>query len=127
MKSFKKIITFCCVGGIATIIDLIVFNILFKISAWFVFSRILAILVSMIFNFNANRLLTFKALHKRAYTQIWKYLVVYCISMGANVLTGLLVVHALGAGTLSANIAAISGIIVSIPISYIGSSIWVFK
>jgi putative flippase GtrA len=123
----KKIILFCTNGGIATLIDLIFFNIFFLISSLFVISRIGGILVSMIFNFSFNRKVTFKATNKKASNQIPKFLILYAISMTSNVLVGKLVLTLLNGSILSANIAALSGLAVSIPISFIGSMFWVFK
>jgi putative flippase GtrA len=47
--------------------------------------------------------------------------------MSANVLVGKGVLLLLNDSLLSANIAAIAGLAVSIPISFLGSMLWVFK
>ena len=123
----KKIILFGITGGIATLIDLAVFNLFFITTSFFVFSRLGGILTSMIFNFSFNRNITFKAKNKKAHTQIWKFFILYGFSMGANILVGKGILSLLNDSVLSANIAAISGLAVSIPISFIGSILWVFK
>jgi len=123
----RKIFLFCITGGIATLIDLLFFNIFFITTSMFVLSRIGGIGFSMIFNFSSNRNITFKAKNKKAHNQIWKFVIVYAISMSANVLVGKSVLFLLNDSLISANIAAISGFLVSIPISFIGLMFWVFK
>jgi len=126
-KSFHKLILFCLTGGIATLIDLVFFNLFFIASSLFVLSRIGGIGISMIFNFTFNRNVTFKAKNKKAHHQAWKFLLLYGVAMTANVLVGKFILSLLNDSLLSANIAAISGLAVSIPLSFLGSMFWVFK
>jgi len=126
-KHLRKIVLYCFTGGIATLIDLIFFNIFFFFTSVFVISRIGGILTSIIFNFTFNRNVTFQAKHTRVHNQLWKFFVVYGISMTLNVLVGKLVLSFLDSSTLSANIAAISGLAVSIPIGFLGLMFWVFR
>ncbi len=126
-KSFHKLILFCFTGGIATLIDMLFFNFFFIATSFFVFSRIGGIFVSMIFNFTFNRNVTFKAKNKKAHHQMWKFLLLYGVSMAANVTVGKIVLSLLNASLLSANIAAISGLAVSIPLGFFGSLYWVLK
>jgi putative flippase GtrA len=126
-KLSRKIFFFGLTGGIATLIDLAFFNLFFILSSAFVLSRIGGILISILFNFTSNRNITFKAKKEKIPKQMLKFLVLYGISMGANVLTGKIVLSLLNDSLFSANIAAISGLIVSIPISFLGLMFWVFK
>ena len=126
-KTFHKIILFCTTGGIATLIDMLFFNIFFITTSLFVLSRVGGIGISMIFNFTFNRNVTFKAKHKKAHHQLWKFFILYGVSMTANVLVGKFVLYLLNGTLISANIAAVSGLLVSIPISFLGSMFWVFK
>lgn len=126
-KHLRKLILFCFTGGIATIIDFAFFNLFFIVSSIFVLSRIGGILISMSFNFTFNRNITFKAKNKKAQSQVWKFLILYGISMGANVFVGKFVLSLLNNSLLSANLAALAGLAVSIPISFLGSLLWVFK
>jgi len=126
-RTLQKIILFCTTGGIATLIDMAFFNLFFITSSLFVLSRIGGILISMIFNFTFNRNITFKAKNKKVHHQLWKFFILYGISMTANVITGKAILFLLSDSLLSANIAAISGLIVSIPIAFLGSMFWVFK
>lgn len=126
-KSFRKLILFCFTGGIATLIDLFFFNIFFFLTSTFVISRIGGILISIIFNFTFNRNVTFQARNKRFHHQLWKFLIVYGVAMTSNVLVGKFVLSFLDNSTLSANIAAISGLAVSIPLSFLGLILWVFR
>lgn len=126
-KFLHKIILFGATGGIATLVDLIFFNLFFIFSSLFVLSRIAGILISMVFNFTLNRNVTFKAKNKKVSYQSTKFLILYGVSMGLNVLVGKLVLILLNGSLLAANVAAISGLAVSIPISFLGSMFWVFK
>lgn len=93
----------------------------------FVLSRIGGIATSMTFNFTFNRNVTFKAKNKKTQHQIWKFVILYGISMSSNVLLGKFVLSLLNESILSANIAALSGLAISIPLSFLGSMFWVFK
>ncbi len=123
----KKIFLFCLTGGIATLIDMLFFNLFFITTSLFVLSRMGGILISMIFNFTSNRNITFKAKNKKVRHQAWKFIILYGFSMSANVLVGKLVLSLLNNSLISANIAAVSGIVISIPIGFLGSMFWVFK
>lgn len=123
----KQIFLFGFTGIVATLIDMLFFNLFFIFSSMFILSRIGGILTSIIFNFTSNRNVTFKAKNGKIPIQIIKFLTVYGISMGANVLMGNLVLSLLGTSLLSANIAAISGLAISIPLNFIGLMFWVFK
>lgn len=126
-RTVKQFIIFGFVGGVATIIDFLIFNLLFWLTEWFILSRIIGIAMSMIWNFTANRHITFKATKGDPRKQLFKYLIVYGISMGANVLVGWVAFQMLGPGQLNANIAAALGLAVSIPTAFIGSKLWAFK
>ena len=126
-KSTRRFILFCFTGGMATLIDMIFFNIFFFFTSGFVISRIGGILSSIIFNFTFNRNITFRARHTRFHHQLWKFIIIYSISMTSNVLIGKLVLSFLDNSTLSANIAALSGLAVSIPIGFFGLMFWVFR
>jgi putative flippase GtrA len=126
-KTWHKFIAFGIVGLMATCIDILFFNIFYFIKFPFIIARYSAILVSMIFNFTTNRNVTFSARHKKAHTQAWKFVILYILSMSTNVFVGWGILQILGETTLTANIAAIAGIAVSIPINFFGSLYWVFK
>ncbi len=123
----KKIFLFCFAGGIATLIDLSFFNLFFIFSSMFVLSRIAGILISMGFNFTFNRNITFKVKNRKVHHQIIKFLILYGISMSLNILVGKLILSLLNESLLSANIAAISGIVVSTITNFFGLMFWVFK
>ena len=125
-KTWHKFIMFCFIGGLAFLIDVGFFNLFYYFGLSFVFSRYLGISLSMIFNFSMNRNITFSAKHKRVHTQIWKFLILYFFSMSMNVLIGWLILQSVVETTLTANIAAITGILVSIPINFFGLKKWVF-
>ena len=119
-KHLRRVVLFCFTGGVATLIDLFFFNIFFFLTSAFVISRIGGILSSVAFNFTFNRNVTFRAKNIRVHHQLWKFVIIYGISMTSNVLVGKLVLSFLDNSTLSANIAAISGLAVSIPIGFFG-------
>ncbi len=122
-----KFIKFCFVGGSSALLGLIFFNIFFWFGLNFVVCIILSMFLSTIYNFSLNRNVTFKARKIPIKKQVWKYGIVYFISQGINLLVSVLTRNLLGEGTLQANIAVITGLAVSIPFSFLGSLLWVFK
>lgn len=140
-KGFWRFVVFCFVGGTSALIHLIVFNVffwvfnnisnnsgfLFGASRNYVIATIIAIAISISYNFTMNRNITFSAKQEPAKKQIPRYAVVYALSIGVNFIVSLLVISLIGENTFNANIATFSGIIVSIPISFFGSLLWTFK
>jgi len=126
-KEFLRFIFFCFVGGTSALIDMIVFNVFFFIGTPFIICRILAPCIAIIYNFSMNRNITFGGRGHAIRGQMARYAVVYSLAIGVNLVVSILVLWVLGENTLNANIAAVSGIIVSIPISYLGSLLWAFR
>jgi putative flippase GtrA len=124
---FFKFIIFSFVGFGAFIIDWMFFNLFYFIGLGFVISISFAWLVSVIFNFTINRNFTFSARGFCIKKQFIKWAIIYFIAFLARLGVGNLVLFILGNGTLNANIAYLSGIIISIPISFLGSLLWVFN
>ena len=127
LRTFHKLILFVFVGVVATLLDLLCFNFVFKYTDMFVISRIVGIAFSMIWNFTANRNMTFQAKGGKPAPQLIKYLIVYGIAMGLNVFVSWVVYGIIGPGQIQANIAAILGMIISIPTAFLGSLLWAFK
>ena len=125
--NIKKFIIFGLVGAGATLIDWIVFNIIYSFTTFFIFSRIGSTLISMIFNFSMNRNITFSAQGGSIRKQLFKWIIVYVISISANITVGKIVLELLGESLLNANIAFVVGTAIAIPISFFGSMIWAFK
>lgn len=127
MRNLKKFIVFGLVGFGAFLIDWVAFNIIYNFSSNFIFSRISSALFSLLFNFSMNRNVTFSAREGSVSRQLIKWMIVYTISISANVLAGKIVLLYIGESLLNANIAFIAGIAFAIPISFFGSMLWVFK
>lgn len=125
IKKIHDLFRFLFVGGIATLIDIIMFNIYFILSNLFVISRTGAIATSMIWNFIMNKKFTFNSQGKIS-SELIRWLIVYIVSMSSNILISSLTYLIIGPGTIEANIAIILGLIISIPIAYLGSKYWVF-
>ncbi|KKN48145.1 hypothetical protein LCGC14_0655890 [marine sediment metagenome] len=126
-KLKKKFLIFCFVGGTSALLSLIVFNILFWFGFVFSTSLILGIIFALIYNFLMNRNITFSATGVPIKRQAWRYGVVYFISQSVNFLVSSAMAYLIKGGTLYANIAVITGIVVSIPFSFFGSLLWAFK
>ncbi len=131
IKNLWKFVLFCFVGGIATLIDLGIFNIctfLFgKTLLMLKTSRALGIGISMIWNFTMNRNITFRAKEEKVRRQLPKWFILYIITSLVNFLVFSLVITLMGRGFLERNIAFFCGIAISIPLNFIGSLLWVFK
>ena len=74
-----------------------------------------------------NRNVTFSARGHPVKKQMVRFFIVYIVAIGVNFMTALILKNLLGVGMLQENIAAIGGIAISIPISFLGSLLWVFK
>ena len=129
MKKEKiwKFIKFCFVGGTSALLGLIFFNIFFWFGLDFVVCVLLSMFISIVYNFSMNRSVTFGAKKIPIKKQVWKYGIVYFISQGINLLVSVLMRNLLGGGVLQANMAVITGIVISIPFSFFGSLLWAFK
>jgi len=127
MKNLWKFICFCFVGGTSALVGILAFNLFFWLGFKFIISQILSFPLAITYNFVLNRNITFSARGTRLKKQILRWVIIYTISTIVNLFTSVLVVGFLGGGTLNANIAVISGIVVSIPIGFFGSLLWAFK
>jgi putative flippase GtrA len=127
MKNFYKFVCFCAVGGSGALIDLAIFNLFFALSFPFLACRILAVLVSIIYNFILNRNITFAAQNGRLKKQLLKYAAVYGVAISINMIVSFMMKGLLAEGTIYANLASIIGIAASIPFSFLGSLLWAFK
>ena len=113
IKRIPKFILFCFVGGIATLIDFVVFNIF----AYFLgegylmpqISRVIGIGVSMIWNFTMNRNITFRAREGKIKHQLPKWLIVYGITALINLAIFSLILSQTGNSLIGRNIAFICG------------------
>jgi len=127
IDNFFKFLFFGFIGFCAFAIDWFFFNVFYRISSWFVFSRTISAGISMIFNFNVNRNITFKAKGGFIKKQLTRWLIVYLIAFLANVIVGKIILTILGENLLNANIAFFAGIFIAIPISFLGSLLWAFR
>lgn len=125
--NFNKFMIFCFIGLTSAVIDLTTFNIFFFFKFPFFICRILATAISIIYNFSMNRNITFGAGEHSIKRQAPRYLIVYGISALVSFIISILVFNILGGGALNGNIASICGIIIGIPINFLGSLFWAFK
>jgi putative flippase GtrA len=131
IKGFWKFICFCIVGGVATLIDFIIFN----ISAYFLgngflmpqLSRILGIITSMIWNFTMNRNITFNAKEEKIKSQLAKWLIIYGITSMINIIVFSIVINIIGNSFWERNIAFVLGTGISLTLNFIGSLLWAFR
>jgi len=126
-KNFYKFISFGIVGALAFFLDWIFFNFLFYLTRYFLISLGIAWIISLTFNFLINRNYTFSAKKDHAGKQLLKWLLIHSLAFSARAGIGKGVLFVLGGGSLNANIAFASGLIISIPITFLGSLLWVFK
>jgi len=127
MNNFWKFVVFCFVGFVAFCIDWAVFNFSYFLTNIFIISVTLGWLISMIFNFSINRNFTFSAKGFCIKEQAIKWIIVYAGAFLARIFVSWIALGVLGESTLNANIAFFAGIIISIPISFLGSLFWAFK
>lgn len=126
MVSLKRFIYFCIVGGTGAFIELITFNILYLFCN-FPISKLFALLIALTFNFTINRNFTFSASLGKKMKQIPRYVLVYSIGILVNYGSSILINNLIGKNVILANISVAAGIILAIPITFLGSAYWVFK
>jgi len=127
-KNFWRFIVFCFVGGSSALVHMLFFNIFrFWVGVSFTLALFFAIFFSIIYNFSMNRNITFSARGHSIKKQIIKFIIVYAIAISINFITALSLENLLGPGVIQENLATIGGILVSIPFSFLGSLLWVFK
>jgi putative flippase GtrA len=131
MDKIKKFIIFCFVGGIATLIDYLVMNLsIFILGNSYIIttiSKIFGIIVSMMWNFPANRYLTFKAKDGKVRRQLPKWLLVYAITSLINFLIFSIIIFFIGTEFLPRTIAFIIGTAAGLILNFIISLFWTFK
>ncbi|MFA7707794.1 MAG: GtrA family protein [Candidatus Pacearchaeota archaeon] len=127
-KNFWRFIIFSCVGATSALVHMLFFN-LFRsfLSLTFTYSVVFPTCCALVYNFSVNRNITFRANGHGLKKQIFKFLIVYLISISVNFLVTFSLESALGPGFWQENISTLSGIIASIPFSFLGSLLWVFK
>ena len=127
MKVLSKFIVFCIVGGFSFVIDIGFVNLFFLLGLSFPTARTFSIALALIFNFFANRNLTFKATGREIKRQVVPYIIVYLFANLINLFSSILVVKFAGENLININIASLIGTALSIPFSFFGSMIWAFK
>jgi putative flippase GtrA len=127
MKHFWKFICFCFVGCIALAIDLGFFNIFYKLNLGFIISKVSSAFISLIFNFSVNRKVTFSANKENIKKQVYRWMIVYLFAILVNVFAGKIFLMIIGENVFNANLAVIVALIFSVPVSFLGSLLWVFK
>ena len=127
MKKFWEFACFCVVGGIAFLIDMGFFNLYYRLNMGFILSKVSSAIISMVFNFNVNRNITFSAKEGRVKQQVSRWLIVYAIAIIVNVTAGKIFLNLIGESVLNANLAVFFALVFSIPISFLGSRLWAFK
>ena len=127
MKKFWKFTCFCFVGFTVFVLDWIFFNFFYGIGLGFIISNTFSWIIAVVFNFTMNRNLTFSARGHSIKKQLFRWFVIYILAFLVRISYGGFILFLLGDGVFHANIALISGILVSIPISFLGSLFWVFK
>ena len=124
---FWKFALFSLVGLGAFLLDWLFFNLFYGLGLTFILSLSLGWIISMFFNFMINRNITFSARGFSIKKQAIRWILVYLIAFLFRSGLGKLVLFILGESPLTANIAFFAGVLIAIPISFIGSLLWAFK
>ena len=126
MKFYIKLLSFFIAGGIGATIELISFNFLYLLFN-FPISKLLALVFALSVNFTINRNITFSASSVLKRRQIPRYILVYSIAIVINYMVSVFSNSLLPEGFLYANLAVALGILIGLPITFLGSQFWVFK
>ncbi len=91
---FRQFSKFCIVGGTAAVINfLIYYYCTARLNVWYIYSAIIAFLVSAIFNFIANKLWTFR--NRETGRQILNQMLKFCITMSAGLSINIGIIYTL--------------------------------
>src|SRR3989338_4870244 len=115
MNVAVKFLVFCLIGGLSLLIDLSFVNLFFFWNFPFPIARTLSISLALLFNFFANRTLTFKADHKPITKQVIPYAIIYVLSNAVNLLTSIIIVSVVGENVVNINVASLIGTVASVP------------
>lgn len=126
MRFSLRLISFCVAGGTGALLELLSFNVLYSFSSFWA-SKLFALMIALCVNFAINRNITFSASSVKKREQIPKYIMVYSVAIIINYISSLTANHFLGDEIIYANISAAIGILMGVPVSFLGSSLWVFK
>jgi len=127
MKILTKFLVFCIVGGFSFLIDIGFVNLFFFLGLTFPIARTFSISLALIFNFFANRNVTFGATEREIKNQVIPYILVYIFANLINLFSSIWIVNLAGENVININIASLAGTAISIPFSFFGSLIWAFK
>jgi putative flippase GtrA len=120
-----KLIKFCIVGGINTLISLLTFYVLNKIMGFsYMLSSVIGYACGMINSYILNKTWTFSDTNKRIILQLIKFIFVNGVSLGINLLTMYILVDRIHIDSMIAQVIATG---FSTSINYLGSRALVFN
>lgn len=124
MKTAIQFIKFGLVGGVNTLLSLVVYYVMVYLGVNYMASTITGYLGSSVVGYVLNRVWVFKAQNIKVANSALKYLIVYGISLFINMGCMYLwidIVH------LSQYMAPILTMCITVPFNYISSKLWAFE
>lgn len=119
----SQALRFVLVSGSGTVINLMTFSLLRRMSVPAGICSVAAFAVACEYNFTLHARVTFQVGQRTAGWFSWRFFVLSSATLGVN----LLVLYAAQRAGLPALVAQLAGIAVGFPINFAGSRLWVFQ
>ncbi|MFF2912159.1 GtrA family protein [Paenibacillus sp. NPDC057934] len=119
-----QFIKFGIVGGINTIISLMIYYILIYVSVHYMYANVIGYFISSVGGYYLNKMWVFKTQQVKARSSITKYYIIYGSSLLINIVTMYVWVDLLNIPKI---LAPILTLIITIPYNFILNKLWAFK
>lgn len=123
----REVAIFLVVGGITVLIDYLSYRLLTLAGLKPVgLAKSLGFIAGTAFAYVANRRLTFSARHQPLFGTLWRFGVLYLLTLGANVLVNSLVLQSLASSSYAVSLAFIAATATSATLNFVGMKHFVF-
>ncbi len=123
-----QLIKFCMVGGVGTIINLVILFLLVEfLNVWYLFSAIFAFIIAVTNNFILNKFWTFESYSKKKSVltkQYTQFFIISLFALGVNLIFLYIFVEYFNLWYIFSQFLAI---LIALSINFIGNKIWIFR
>lgn len=129
IKSIKQFIIFGLIGGAGLVVNMLLYTVFIKtlLHGHELVSNIIATVLTILFNWFWNRILTFKS-SKQAHKEIIQFFIVSGLALPLNALAMYISRDVLGYKTLLAdNLSIVLATVVGMLFKFVLYKVWVFK
>lgn len=121
VKENTSIVKFCVVGGCSTLLDMIIYFVLYE-ALGPVFAKMVSMSCCMVFSYNLNKRWSFSVKTKKTRKELCSYFLTQLINMAVNVGTNYLILTA----THMKMVAFVVATAIAMVVNYALQKFWVF-